>query len=570
MCKKMAEPAPWVILPRAGKEMESKITSDILFVIPVFNHGGTLSAVVRSALATNHPVLVVDDGSTDGGVDALTGLDCRLIRSDCNKGKGAAILAGAREAERLGYRAIVTIDADGQHAPQDALRLVEKDAQTSGNSVIIGVREMQKGGAPAASLFGRAFSNFWVRLECGLDLVDTQSGLRLYPVLEILSLELSRSRYDFETEVLVKSAWAGIPISTVPVSVYYPEGKTRISHFHRFKDNFRLTLLHISLLLNRLLWRAHKKSKHMTMQGKDEPVPATDSSTLGRQLEFTGHSIFYLILRLFGLRGGYGLLFPTVLFYVLFSRKIHRRTKPYLHKRFPTHGPWQYAGDTIRNVLSFGRVLVDRGWLGCASGAAFSCDMDGLETLQAITAEGKGAILLTAHVGNWQTALAHLRFLTVPVHVMMHYDQQDARKHYFDLGKKQRGFAIITTDGPFGGMIEATAALQRGEFVTVMGDRHIKGPFSNVDFLGRKARFPNAAYTLAAHLNVPVVVLLSAKTGARGFQLRVWDVLHPQFGPARDRQSVLDDCCRKFARALEKYLKIFPYQWYNFYDFWGS
>jgi predicted LPLAT superfamily acyltransferase len=194
----------------------------------------------------------------------------------------------------------------------------------------------------------------------------------------------------------------------------------------------------------------------------------------------------------------------------------------------------------------------------------------GREKLDAIIASGKGAVLLTAHVGNWQAALSNLHFLKVPVHVLMQYDPQAAARHYFDLGVKKRSFAIINADGPFGGMIEATAALQRGEFVTIMGDRLTKGPSSTVDFLGKQVRLPHAAYALAAHVEVPVVILLASKTGKSHFQLQAWDILFPRF-PSRDnKQDVLAGCTRKFAEALEKYLKIFPYQWYNFFDFWAQ
>jgi predicted LPLAT superfamily acyltransferase len=297
-------------------------------------------------------------------------------------------------------------------------------------------------------------------------------------------------------------------------------------------------------------------------------VHTGDPRDIKKRLEFLGHSIFYLVLRLFGQAGAYGLLIPVIFTYILFGRKIHRQTRPYLERRFPEHTRQQRWVDTFRNVLSFGRILVDRGWLGCVRDASLSHKVVNREKLDAIIAAGKGAILLTAHVGNWQTAFSNLRFLKVPVHALMQYDPQAAARHYFDLGKKERSFAIINADGPFGGMIEATAALQRGEFVTIMGDRFIKGPSSTVLFLGKKVRLPNAAYTLAAHVGVPVVVFLAAKTGRKSFQLQVWDIFDPRFESRESHQDMLTECSRKFAEALEKYLKIFPYQWYNFFDFW--
>jgi glycosyltransferase involved in cell wall biosynthesis len=201
---------------------------------------------------------VVDDGSTDGGADRLADLDCRVIRLDRNRGKGAAILAGAAHALAQGFAAIITVDADGQLDPAEAGQLA---AAAAGQwpAIVIGARRMDRDNAPGASLFGRAFSNFWVRLECGRELPDTQSGYRLYPVRELLALKTGCRRYDFEVESLTRAAWAGLPIQAVPVAVHYPPAAERQSHFHRFKDNFRLTCLHTRLVTRALIPWPHKR-----------------------------------------------------------------------------------------------------------------------------------------------------------------------------------------------------------------------------------------------------------------------------------------------------------------------
>jgi glycosyltransferase involved in cell wall biosynthesis len=232
--------------------------SKILMVIPLFNHGNTIRLVVEKALAAGWPVLVVDDGSSDGGGERVADLDCQIIRLDCNQGKGAAILAGAEFASRQGFEAIITVDADGQLDPDEAGKLT---AATAGQwpAIVVGARRMDKDNAPGASLFGRAFSNFWIRLECGRELPDTQSGYRLYPVKELLALETGCRRYDFEVEILTRSAWAGLPILSVEVSVHYPAASERESHFHQLKDNFRLTCLHTRLVSRALLPWPHKR-----------------------------------------------------------------------------------------------------------------------------------------------------------------------------------------------------------------------------------------------------------------------------------------------------------------------
>ncbi len=230
-----------------------------LLVIPVYNHGATLNQVVERALETGFPVLVVDDGSTDRGPETLAGLPCRVHRMETNMGKGAAILEGAKIARDEGFDAMVTVDADGQHDPRDAVRLVE-EASMDWPCMVIGDRgNMKDPDIPGASRFGRAFSNFWVRLECGLDLPDTQSGFRLYPVKLLLELPVRSRRYDFEVEVIVRAVWAGVPVRSVPISIHYPRQEERVSHFKALHDNLRLTLLHTMLVLRALSPLPHRR-----------------------------------------------------------------------------------------------------------------------------------------------------------------------------------------------------------------------------------------------------------------------------------------------------------------------
>ncbi len=289
-----------------------------------------------------------------------------------------------------------------------------------------------------------------------------------------------------------------------------------------------------------------------------------------RRLEKLGHWFFYVAMKFFGHTGGRILLFPVVSCYVVFSRKIHAIVRYYLSRRFPEAGWLRYWYYTLKTVLSFGNVLVDRGWLGLYGDADFTGELYGRTTINEFISQGKGVVLLTAHVGNWQSALSHLGDLPVKVNALMQYDREAAAQHYFDLGRRERSFEIIDADSSFGGMIEAAAALQRGEVVTIMGDRYIKGPYSEVEFFGEKVRLPNSAYALAATVGAPVVVLLAAKTGARSHQLKVWDSFHPEYRSREERDDMLRSCTRRYIKAVEDYLMVHPFQWYNFYNFWGQ
>ena len=227
-----------------------------LLVIPVYNHGTSLASVVSKAKQSNWNVLVVDDGS-DPAINPNK-IGCDVLRHTANYGKGAAILTGAEFAQQHSYQYILTLDADGQHDPQEAIKLLEAiDPDSLG--IIIGARNMSHKNVPKASVFGMHFSNFWVRLETSLSLPDTQSGMRLYPVKELLALSFSSTHYDFEIESLVRLAWAGVSIDSVDIAVTYPEPGTRISHFKQIKDNARLTILHTKLVLRNLIPLKHEQ-----------------------------------------------------------------------------------------------------------------------------------------------------------------------------------------------------------------------------------------------------------------------------------------------------------------------
>ena len=229
-----------------------------LAVIPVYNHAATLRQVAEGALAQGLAVLVVDDGSTDGSLDAVADLPIGRHRLPVNRGKGRAILAAAQLARAWGFQAMLTIDADGQHDPADAGELL-RGAASAWPCIVIGARRMDTLNVPRSSLFGRDFSNFWVRLECGQTLPDTQSGYRLYPVEFLQRSRFLSRRYTFEIEVLVRGRWAGLPVLSTPVSVYYPPGGERVSHFHKFKDNLRLSCLHTFLVTRSLIPWPHRR-----------------------------------------------------------------------------------------------------------------------------------------------------------------------------------------------------------------------------------------------------------------------------------------------------------------------
>ncbi|NTV52210.1 MAG: DUF2062 domain-containing protein [Candidatus Firestonebacteria bacterium] len=222
----------------------------ICLLIPTYNHAAFLPEVLARARTLAWPVIVVDDGSTDETADLLEKFpEIQTVRWRRNRGKGAALAAGLSLAAKLGFDLAVTLDADGQHAPADAPRLVAAAAGRL-DTLVIGAREEGQQHAPRRTRFGRAFSNFWIWIETGLKVSDAQSGYRAYPVALANRVRVRSRRYGWETEMLVRLAWGGVQVAEVPVSISYAAKPA--SHFRPFQDFFLNSCVNAYLVCRRL------------------------------------------------------------------------------------------------------------------------------------------------------------------------------------------------------------------------------------------------------------------------------------------------------------------------------
>ena len=198
--------------------------------------------------------MVVNDGSTDATAKILAEFrnEIQVIAHEKNKGKGMALRNGFKAAFEKGFSSAITIDSDGQHFPEDIPVFIEAMKDNPG-AVLMGSRNMQQESVPKKSSFGNRFSNFWFRLETGIDLPDTQTGFRLYPLQEVNQLRLFTRKFELEIEVLVKLAWRDVPIMPVPVRVKY-DPTERVTHFRPFRDFTRISILNTWLVTLTLLY----------------------------------------------------------------------------------------------------------------------------------------------------------------------------------------------------------------------------------------------------------------------------------------------------------------------------
>ncbi len=239
-------------------------------VIPVYNHGGTVAAVVDQLVTHGLPCVLVDDGSEPACAAVLDSVAARtgahLVRRNKNGGKGAAVQDGLRAATALGYTHALQVDADGQHALHD-IPLFAQASRARADAVICGAPVYGED-VPRSRLYGRWLTRVWVWINTlSFDIPDAMCGFRVYPLTKVLPVidqgHVGR-RMDFDIAVLVRLHWRGVPMAWLPTRVSYPEGG--ISHFKGLQDNVLISRMHARLFFGMLarspalLWRRLARS----------------------------------------------------------------------------------------------------------------------------------------------------------------------------------------------------------------------------------------------------------------------------------------------------------------------
>jgi len=210
-------------------------------IVPCYNAGARVAPVVAAALQETDKVIVVDDGCTDGCLDALNDSRARVLRHERNRGKGHAILTGLREAlADETSEGIALLDADGQHDPALLPRFWDA-LQAESADMVIGARVFDGGHVPWRSRFGNRVTARVTRLLLRADLPDTQCGYRMLSrrfAREVVE-HVAGGRYETEMEMIVRAIRKNFRLASVPIQTVYEEGN-KSSHFNKFGDSVRI------------------------------------------------------------------------------------------------------------------------------------------------------------------------------------------------------------------------------------------------------------------------------------------------------------------------------------------
>lgn len=209
-------------------------------LIPCLNEEAAIESVVRSVLALDAPVIVIDDGSDDRTPELVAQLPVTLIRHPTRHGKGEALRSGFREALRQGYEAVLTMDGDGQHLAGDIPRLLAA-AQRYPRHIVIGARLLDREQQPTGRRRANGVADWGISWACAQPVADTQSGQRWYPRDALALVDLPAENFVFEAAILIAAAREkGLGVVSVPIASRY-HGTFRLSHFKPVRDVTRIT-----------------------------------------------------------------------------------------------------------------------------------------------------------------------------------------------------------------------------------------------------------------------------------------------------------------------------------------
>jgi predicted LPLAT superfamily acyltransferase len=282
-----------------------------------------------------------------------------------------------------------------------------------------------------------------------------------------------------------------------------------------------------------------------------------------------GHKIFVFILNHLGLKLAYIVLRFVALYYFLFARRSNKSIFYFYHdvlkyKRFTTRLK------IYKNYYIFGQTLLDKVALLAGVKTKFTVDHEGGDILDRISQTGKGGILISAHIGNWEIAGQLLNRLNTTFNILMYENERESIKQYMDNVQKEKRVNIIAIkDGDMGHIIELHNAFARNELLVLHGDRFREGTKTyEATFLGKKANFPAGPFILAAKFGVPVTFVFAVKESPTHYHFFATEPIElKRTRSEAQTEEAARGLLNKYLEEFEKMVHRYPEQWFNYYPF---
>ena len=293
-------------------------------------------------------------------------------------------------------------------------------------------------------------------------------------------------------------------------------------------------------------------------------MPSWQGKSRGNRL---GYSIFVAVLRRLGLRPAYFLLRFVSFYYFLFAGG----SSGYILELYRRRLGFGYRKSLLllyRNYYAFGQSLIDK--VAVMSGMAnrFSFDFDGEQHLHRMVSLGKGGLLLSSHIGNWEAAGHLLERLHTRINVVMFDGEHQKIKDYLQNVTGERTANIIVIKDDLSHIYAINEALKNNEIVCMHADRFLEGNrVIEIPFLGKKACFPAGPFIVAAQFKTPVCFVFAMKESTTHYHFYSSEIRSYDFS---DKNETIRKMLLEFAAGMEEKVRTYPEQWYNYYDFWAQ
>lgn len=285
----------------------------------------------------------------------------------------------------------------------------------------------------------------------------------------------------------------------------------------------------------------------------------------------TGYKIFVFFITKFGLAFSYFFLHFVALYFIIVSRKAYKAIFRYFHIGLK-YGKIKSFFSVYRNFRTFGKVLIDKIAVLSSKRNLFTFDFDGEEYLRNMVSGGTGGILINAHVGNWEIAGQLLERLNTRIHLLMYDAEHEKVKEYLDNVLTEKNISVILINENLTHLNEIHNALSNRELIAINGDRFVEGNKTCiVNFLGMKTELPCGPFSLAAKYKVPVTFAFAMKESKTHYHFYATEPIYiEQYKTLKEKESILKAKVQEYADELERQVRKYPLQWFNYYDFWKN
>ncbi len=546
------------------------------FLIPCYNHGATVPAVVNGLINYGYPIVIVDDGSELATRKILSEQAKRpninIVTLPQNQGKGGAVIAGIKQAQALGFTHAIQIDADGQH-DLSALPKLINESKNYPDSLISG-QPIYDESIPKSRLYGRYATHIWVWIETlSFAIKDSMCGFRSYPIdamMNVINHNKLGLRMDFDTEIMVRFYWGNGDIRFIDTKVIYPEDG--ISHFDALWDNVKISWMHTKLFFGmlpripKLIKRKSPDQQHWSSHAERGTIVGI--KTLLAVYSLLGRKAFNLILK------------AVMGYYYLTGKAARKASEDYLeqleHYASENQLSLPKKLNSYDHLLSFGHTMLDKlvAWKGDYSEQHLT--IHGSEHFDDLAKRKQGAIILGSHLGNLELCRAlSSRHPDIKVNALVFTEHAERFNAVLKAINPDSDMNLIQVNE-----LSASTAImlqqkiEQGEWVVIVGDRTSVTKEQRVvwaDFLGKPAPFPQGPFILASVMKAPVYLLFGLRDDSQAEPH--FDIYFEPFSdalilPRKTRETALQQVVQDYASRLESYTIKAPLQWYNFFNFW--